>query len=297
MNKEIKQIQNNGWNLLSDHYTELLDAFRVWKVSNFRNENYTSLVNENEESPLNQLSIYFDDDQVVYEEISEIPVEEIEEIFSSIDIAISQRDSKNIYPLLKKAERSCKFLDVNYSSDLDDINEAVYLTKIQTASLIYLPPKPTIIIPRLILPVHSQLIDLIKNDPKMIFQISPREFEEIIAELFKARGFEIELTRQTRDGGRDIIAISEHLDIRSKYLIECKRYLPDNKVTISLVQRLYGVKMAESANKAILATTSSFTKPAKEFASEHIWDLDLKAYDDIMGWIKSYNYPGKPSII
>jgi len=128
----------------------------------------------------------------------------------------------------------------------------------------------------------------VRRNPQSLFTIAPRDFERLVAEIFRSKGFETELTRATRDGGRDIIAVHEVLGIRSRYLIECKRYAPHRKVTVELVQRLYGVKMAEAANKAILATTSGFTRDAAAFAAHHVWDLELKAYDDLMEWVKSY---------
>jgi hypothetical protein len=38
-------------------------------------------------------------------------------------------------------------------------------------------------------------------------QVDARTLEEIVAELFDNFGYEVELTKRTRDGGRDIIAI------------------------------------------------------------------------------------------
>jgi restriction endonuclease Mrr len=78
------------------------------------------------------------------------------------------------------------------------------------------------------------------------------------------------------------------MNISTKYLIECKRYAPNKSVGIEFVQRLFGVKMAERANKAILATTSCFTKPAIEFANNNIWDLELKDYSDIVSWLSQF---------
>jgi hypothetical protein len=46
--------------------------------------------------------------------------------------------------------------------------------------------------------------------------------------------------------------------------------------------------MAEAANKAVLVTSSGFTRDARRFASEHLWDLDLKAYDDVIKWVSHY---------
>jgi restriction system protein len=96
-------------------------------------------------------------------------------------------------------------------------------------------------------------------------KIDPRRFEELIAHIFSLHGFVVELTKQTRDDGRDIIAIRSDLGIKSKYLIECKRYALTNPIDVQFVRALYGTQMKEGANKAILATTSRFTPDARSF--------------------------------
>ena len=57
---------------------------------------------------------------------------------------------------------------------------------------------------------------------------------------------------------------------------------------MELVRALYGVKYAEKYNQAILVTTSTFTKDARDFVSPHRFDLLLKDYNDITNWIKNY---------
>jgi hypothetical protein len=70
----------------------------------------------------------------------------------------------------------------------------------------------------------SDLINAILRRPESIYNIDDRKFEEIIAHVFNKAGFEVELTKKTRDGGRDIIALKYDLDIPIKFIIECKRW-------------------------------------------------------------------------
>lgn len=136
--------------------------------------------------------------------------------------------------------------------------------------------------------VTEELIRRIAEDPGTLQEMTDRQFEEVVAEIFSAFGYEVELTKQTRDGGMDVIAVSRREGIPLKLVIECKRYAADNKVGIGVVQRLLGVKVAERANKAILVTTSSFTQPAATFAADNCWELDLKDHKDILEWAHSY---------
>lgn len=155
-------------------------------------------------------------------------------------------------------------------------------------SRLYLPEEKNIIT-ELCEGVSDLLYEVNKN-PDIVYSIDSRKFEELIAHIFSIHGFMVELTKKTRDGGRDIIAIKSDLNIRLKYLIECKRYSANNPVNVELVRALYGVQMQEGANKSVLATTSRFTPDAKEFANKQNtteWGMDLKDISDIRQWIAS----------
>src|SRR5438874_3653029 len=147
--------------------------------------------------------------------------------------------------------RLCEDLGIRVEEEaVGDIEEQLEILELTATTRIVVPKAPEIVIPELILPSQALLIRKIADNPASIFAISPREFEEIIAEIFHQKGFHVELTRQTADGGRDIIAIHNKLNIRSKYIIECKRYAPERKVSVELVRSLLGVKTSENANKA-----------------------------------------------
>jgi HJR/Mrr/RecB family endonuclease len=136
--------------------------------------------------------------------------------------------------------------------------------------------------------VDAKLVECFLKNPGHLRSMQPRNFEELIAELFDGFGFRVELTQPTRDGGRDIIAIGNHHIAASKYLIECKRYAESNKVGISPVRSLYGVVTDERATKGILVTTSSFTNDAEEFIERNKWVLEGRAFDGIVDWLREY---------
>lgn len=136
------------------------------------------------------------------------------------------------------------------------------------------------------------LLKEIEKAPNIVYSIKSREFEELIAYVFKREGFEVELTKQTRDGGRDIIALKNDLGIPLKYIIECKRWANDRPVSVDIVRALYGVQMHEGANKSVVATTSYFSPEAKEFATSietTKWQMSLKDHQDVMQWLLNAN--------
>jgi hypothetical protein len=108
------------------------------------------------------------------------------------------------------------------------------------------------------------------------------------AEILSGFGFLVELTQRTRDGGRDIIAISSE-PIGMKLLVECKRYGRRKTVGIAPVQRLHGVCRADGATKGILVTTAPrFTQPAKRFLKEQEWLLEGRAFAGLVDWLTLY---------
>lgn len=142
--------------------------------------------------------------------------------------------------------------------------------------------------------VELELIAHLQKHPKTLFDISPRKFEELVAAIFRNNGFAVELTPKTRDGGVDIIAVENSAFTgNSIHLIECKRYSPDNKVGIGVVQRLLGTVAQRRATKGIVVTTSSFTQDAIRVAEETRHTITLNNYNSILGWLKTISGANK----
>ncbi len=102
--------------------------------------------------------------------------------------------------------------------------------------------------------VNDELIAYLAANPRALRELNPRRFEEVVAELFRKRGFAVELTPRTRDGGRDVLAVQSDTLGKSLYLIECKRYAPSRKVGVEVVRGLYGVLQADRATKGVIVT-------------------------------------------
>ena len=124
--------------------------------------------------------------------------------------------------------------------------------------------------------------------PEKLYEIHPRKFEELIASILIDFGFDVELTKATRDGGRDIIARIKNSVTDLLAYVECKRYAPDNKVDVGLIRSVAGVQYLDKPGKSIIVTTSFFTKDAKELAKRIENQVDLKDFNDIKDWLKNY---------
>lgn len=177
----------------------------------------------------------------------------------------------------------------NSSQKLDKLYELLSVT--QKSSLIQFDVEERLIKNESIISVSNRVNQLLMNNiianPKELKQIDRRVFEQFIAELFWGFGYEVELTKQTRDGGKDIIAV-KNKEVKVKYLIECKRPDIGNPVGVQAVRELFGVKNDQKSTKAILATSSFFTADAKEFFDRNYWELEPRDYDGIIEWIDEY---------
>jgi restriction system protein len=125
--------------------------------------------------------------------------------------------------------------------------------------------------------VEKELIKAVHQNPLLIHELTPRKFEEFVAELMRQQGFSVELTPATRDGGKDIYLAAKSNLGSFLYLVECKHHKA-KPVAIAPVQRLYGVLEGEKATAGLLVTTSTFTKPAEQFQEQVAYRLSLVDY-------------------
>lgn len=135
--------------------------------------------------------------------------------------------------------------------------------------------------------VTRDLISFFAANPLALKRIDRRAFEELVAELFDGFGYDVQLTARTRDGGRDVIAVGGR-EVRSRYLIECKRPDDPHRVGVSAVRELFGVKQDDPATKALLVTSTSFSADALMFFERHRWELEPRDFYGVMEWVHQY---------
>lgn len=126
--------------------------------------------------------------------------------------------------------------------------------------------------------IDDQLLYEISKKPQLLHNLSSYDFERIIAKIFEKKGFSVKITPQTRDGGKDIFIAKNDL-CSFLFYVECKKYASNRPVGIEVIQRLYGVISAEKATGGIIATTSYFAKPAKDYILEHQLENQLTLQD------------------
>lgn len=136
--------------------------------------------------------------------------------------------------------------------------------------------------------INDEIKRYLARHPEKLHDLSPRQFEQLIASIIKDMGLDVELTKSTRDGGVDIYAYVRHQVASFLMIVECKKWGPDKPVGLDIVQRLYGVHHSKSANKSMIITTSFFTAAAKEECRLYRGQMDLKDYTDLKSWLANY---------
>ena len=115
--------------------------------------------------------------------------------------------------------------------------------------------------PRVVDPVN--IISDIDKRPNLL-ELSPKEFEEFIQNLFAKMGFDTKLYRATGDGGIDCIAYDPHPITGGKFIVQAKLYT--RTVQPTHVRDLWGTVQHEGATKGIMITTSGYGPDSYKFA-------------------------------
>lgn len=97
---------------------------------------------------------------------------------------------------------------------------------------------------------------------KTLDGISWREFELLVGEAFRRKGFSVtERGGSGPDGGVDL---ELHLGT-DKYLVQCKHWKA-LKVGVTVIREFFGVMAAEGAAGGFIVTSGTYTEDAKTFA-------------------------------
>ena len=103
--------------------------------------------------------------------------------------------------------------------------------------------------------------------------------------MFKAMGYDVELTKATRDGGADLVCLRNQNGIPFRFAVEVKRYKESRPITVGLLRSFVGANEQFHADKLLYVTTSFYTRSALEFADKYASHLlALKDYEHMREW-------------
>jgi predicted nucleic-acid-binding protein len=223
--------------------------------------------------------------RLLEERLSQIPENQI----MSPNIQIAEQELFNqlniTYPYLLETDKEniMRYIDIYQSFDMK------HISNVTTQKCIIDPlgnPISDIGNIRIdVSEVNDWMLNELNKNPTDLYQLSSRRFEELVAELLIRKGYNVELTPATRDGGKDIYAARKD-DLGSfLYIVECKKYKPTHKVGVNVLRDLYGVLSKERATYGVAVTTSYFSKPAQDFQQELQFQMSLQDFDSIKQWL------------
>jgi restriction system protein len=100
---------------------------------------------------------------------------------------------------------------------------------------------------------------------KWLRNLTPTQFEEYVAELFRNLGYKAWSVGGKNDRGIDVIVEKEGL----KHYIQCKKYFKSHQVGPREIREFYGALLDRLAKgKGYFITTSKFTLAAEKFAED-----------------------------
>ncbi len=123
---------------------------------------------------------------------------------------------------------------------------------------------------RLALPIKPRRIIVPRSAPiaspdtPTLDTIGWENFELLVAEMFRRKGYIVEITSGLgADGGKDVV-LRKGDDLE---VVQCKNLARDNRVTASQMRDFFGLITAERAVKGWFVTTGYFSADAKRFAA------------------------------
>lgn len=113
--------------------------------------------------------------------------------------------------------------------------------------------------------LHAQRVD---RKLAQLGSLSPEGFEEFVAELFEALGFDVDRVGGTGDEGADLRVEREEL----RGVVQCK-YQSHGVVGSPVLQKFLGTIHHTRSHKGFFVTTGTFTLAAERFVAEHPIEL------------------------
>lgn len=136
---------------------------------------------------------------------------------------------------------------------------------------------------------NQELLAYVTRHPEFLYELHPGAFEALIAEIYRAEGFETERISNWNeaDGGVDLIAIrhvSPGVDFR--VAVQCKRWSQRRRLSAEPLRSLAGVLDQFQAHVGVVATTGLFSRNAEDERNRYLWRISLRDYNNILATLK-----------
>ena len=120
-------------------------------------------------------------------------------------------------------------------------------------------------------------------------KMDPIEFEHFVGYLYQKQGYTVSTTVTSGDEGVDLFL---RKGVRTA-VVQCKRYA--GTVGQPTVRDLYGAMAHTKANRAMLVTTGTISRPAEAWAVGK--PIDLVDGHELISWVRQSRRSSKPSLL
>ena len=97
--------------------------------------------------------------------------------------------------------------------------------------------------------------------PEAVRRMTWREFEQLVGQVLRVRGYDVTRSEPGPDGGVDLVATKGS----ERVLVQCKHWRAQ-RVGVKVVRELHGVVAAQGASGGYVVTSGVFTQEAWSFA-------------------------------
>lgn len=98
-------------------------------------------------------------------------------------------------------------------------------------------------------------------DREKLYALNPYDFERYVADLFRNKGYRVQLRGRSGDAGVDLMLTQRS---GKRAIVQCKRYR--RAIGPDIVRELYGTLVHERVSHAFLVTTADISDSAREWA-------------------------------
>ena len=100
-----------------------------------------------------------------------------------------------------------------------------------------------------------------------IYDISGFDFEILMLEAYRRKKYNVEHTKMTRDGGKDIIIKQNDIWGKTISYVQCKNRR--GKIGVSCVKEFHSTIVNDKINRGIIVSTSGFTHDAEKYIEKY----------------------------
>lgn len=118
-----------------------------------------------------------------------------------------------------------------------------------------------------------------RTDLESVAEIGWRDFEHLVGEAFRRRGYRVEDTGLGADGGIDLILRRDG----KRVIVQCKQWRRQ-QVGVSFVREMYGLLAHHQADEAKIASLGTYTRDAAQFAAGK--PIELIDGETLLGMIR-----------